>query len=144
MISGPTAAIDAACAAAKDAGAKRALKLDVSAAFHSSGMGPAQEAMAAALADAAVSAPAKPVVANVDQTLVTDPADVRRTLTEQVTGRVRWQDCIRVLSEQGAETFLEVGAGKVLTGMMKKIDSSKATGNFGETKELEAAKEKLG
>lgn len=144
VISGPTAAIDAACVAAKEAGAKRALKLDVSAAFHSSGMGPAQEAMAAALADAAVTAPAKPVVANVDQTLVTDPADVRRTLTEQVTGRVRWQDCIRVLSEQGAETFLEVGAGKVLTGMMKKIDGSKATGNFGETKELDAAKEKLG
>ena len=144
VISGRAAAIEAACDAAKATGAKRALKLDVSAAFHSSGMMPAQEVMAEALAGADISPLTKPVVANVDQSLVTDPADVRRTLTEQVTGRVRWQDCIRTLSEQGAELFLELGAGKVLTGMMKKIDSTKRAGNFGETKELATVQELLG
>ncbi|NNU15198.1 ACP S-malonyltransferase [Parvularcula sp. ZS-1/3] len=140
VLSGPSAGIDKACILAKDKGAKRALKLDVSAAFHSRGMAPAQERMAEALAEATVEAPQKPVIANVDQTLVTTPEEVRRTLTEQVTGRVRWQDCIRTLSEQGAETFLELGAGKVLSGMMKKIDGSKQTANFGDPKDMDAIK----
>ncbi|NRA28755.1 MAG: ACP S-malonyltransferase [Parvularculaceae bacterium] len=139
VLSGPTAAMEAACVLAKEKGAKRAMLLPVSAAFHSQSMMPAQEKMAAALAEAAVVAPAKPIIANIDQTLVSSPDDIRRTLTEQVTGRVRWQDCIATLKQQGAETFVELGAGKVLTGLMKKIDSDKRAGNFGETKELEAA-----
>ncbi|MEM1379210.1 MAG: ACP S-malonyltransferase [Pseudomonadota bacterium] len=140
VISGPAAAIDAACAAMKDAGAKRALKLDVSAAFHSQGMMPAQERMAEALADVMISTPTKPIVANVDQTRVMAPEDVRRTLTEQVSGRVRWQDCVQALKADGAEVFLELGAGKVLSGLVRKIDKALTTGNFGETTDLDAAR----
>lgn len=144
VLSGSAAGIDRACQLAKDRGAKRALKLDVSAAFHSKAMMPAQERMEEALAAASVSGPAKPVVANIDQTLVTDADEVRRTLAGQVTGRVRWQDCIAKLKDEGAETFLELGAGKVLTGLMKKIAPELRAGNFGETKELEAAREFVG
>lgn len=144
VISGRAEAIDRACDAAKEAGAKRALKLDVSAAFHSQGMMPAQEKMEEALGEAKVSAPTKPVVANVDASLVTDPGEVRRTLTAQVSGRVRWQDCVRKLEGEGATTFLELGAGKVLSGLVKKIASDVRIGNFGETKELDAVKELLG
>ncbi|GGY42645.1 ACP S-malonyltransferase [Parvularcula lutaonensis] len=144
VISGPTEAIDRACAAAKDAGAKRALKLDVSAAFHSKGMLPAQEKMAEALAEAAINAPQRPVVANIDASLVTEPDEVRRTLTEQVSGRVRWQDCVRKLEAEGATTFVELGAGKVLSGLVKKIAGDVQIANFGETEELDAVKALLG
>jgi len=143
VLSGPTAAMEKACALAKEKGAKRAMLLPVSAAFHSQAMMPAQERMAEALAGAQVAAPVKPVVANVDQTHVQSVEDVRRTLTEQVTGRVRWQDCIASLKGLGATTFLELGAGKVLTGMMRKIDEELTAGNFGETKELEAITARL-
>lgn len=143
VLSGPTAAMEAACDLAKQKGAKRAMLLPVSAAFHSQAMMPAQERMAEALASAAIATPTKPIVANIDQTLVTTPDDARRTLTEQVTGRVRWQDCIATLKDQGAEIFLELGTGKVLTGLLKKIDADKQTGHFGETKDLDAAKDLL-
>jgi [acyl-carrier-protein] S-malonyltransferase len=139
VISGPAAAIDKACDAAKKAGAKRALKLDVSAAFHSRGMMPAQERMAEALADAKISAPARPVIANVDQADVSSPDEVRRTLTEQVTGQVRWQDCVKVLSSMDAETFLELGAGKVLAGLQKKILPETRAASFGQTSDLATA-----
>ncbi|MEM9810312.1 MAG: ACP S-malonyltransferase [Pseudomonadota bacterium] len=131
VLSGPTAAIDKACALAKAAGAKRTLKLDVSAAFHSRGMAPAQDRMAEALEDAQISAPSRLVVANVDASLVQSPQEVRRTLTEQVTGRVRWQDCVQKLKAEGAERFLEVGSGKVLSGLVKKIDRDARLANFG-------------
>lgn len=140
VLSGPSKGIDLACSLAKEKGAKRALRLEVSAAFHSTGMLPARERMAEALADAPIGTAQRPVVANVDQTLVTEPEEVRRTLTEQVTGRVRWQDCIAVLKEQGAEVFLELGAGRVLTGLMKKIDAGRTTASFGETQDLETVR----
>jgi [acyl-carrier-protein] S-malonyltransferase len=147
VISGAAEAIDRACAIAKDAGAKRALKLDVSAAFHSQGMMPAQERMAEALGDASIASPAKPIVANVDGSLVTDPDEVRRTLTEQVSGRVRWQDCCEKLREKGAETFVELGAGKVLSGLVKKIlpetrtISAGVAGDFTPLAEIVSAKD---
>ncbi|MEM7741200.1 MAG: ACP S-malonyltransferase [Pseudomonadota bacterium] len=144
VLSGPTAAIEQACDLAKAGGAKRALKLDVSAAFHSRGMAPAQERMADALAEAAVNDPQRPIIANIDATLVTSKDEVRSTLTAQVTGRVHWQDCIATLKEQGAELFLELGTGKVLSGLVKKIDGSAALANFGETKDLDKVKEQLG
>ncbi|MEO1658974.1 MAG: ACP S-malonyltransferase [Pseudomonadota bacterium] len=140
VLSGPTASIEKACELAKAGGAKRALKLDVSAAFHSRGMAPAQDKMAEALAEAAVHDPQKPVIANIDASHVTSADQVRSTLTAQVTGRVRWQDCVAGLKAQGAELFVELGAGKVLSGLVKKIDGSIALANFGATGDLEAAK----
>jgi [acyl-carrier-protein] S-malonyltransferase len=144
VISGPSGAIDKACAAAKEAGAKRALKLDVSAAFHSQGMKPAEERMAEALAEARINEPARPVIANIDQTAVSSADDVRRTLTAQVTGRVRWQDCVHDLCERGAGTFLELGAGKVLSGLVRKIEPEARAGNFGEAGDLDAAAALIG
>lgn len=138
VLSGTAAAIDEAVFLAKKAG-KRAIRLDVSAAFHSTAMMPAQERMEDALAEVDVHAPRRPVIANYDSARVQTPAEVRRTLTAQVTGRVRWQDCIRVLKQDGAEVFLELGAGRVLTGMMRKIDRSLTAGAFGEPGDLDAA-----
>lgn len=121
VISGPKAAVDAACIAAKEAGAKRALPLPVSAPFHSTLMAPAQEKMAAALADTTINAPAVPIFSNVLAAPVTDPDEIRRTLTAQVTGRVRWTESITAMASDGTDTFIEVGAGKVLSGLVKRI-----------------------
>ncbi|MEO1040676.1 MAG: ACP S-malonyltransferase [Pseudomonadota bacterium] len=144
VLSGPTASIEKACALAKAGGAKRALKLDVSAAFHSRGMAPAQARMADALAEVEVSDPQRPVIANIDASLVTSKDKVQSTLTAQVTGRVHWQDCVATLKAHGAEMFLELGTGKVLSGLVKKIDGSVGLANFGETKDLDKVKEQLG
>ena len=121
VISGPAAAIEAACAKAKEAGARRALPLSVSAPFHCSLMGPAQEKMAAALAEADIKTPAVPIFANVRAAPITDPDEIRRTLTEQVTGRVRWTETVKAMHTDGTGVFVEVGAGKVLTGLVKRI-----------------------
>ncbi|WOI54750.1 ACP S-malonyltransferase [Parvularcula sp. LCG005] len=131
VISGAVAAVDAACQMAKDHGAKRALKLPVSAPFHCTLMKPAQEAMAEALNAATISAPEVPIYSNVLAAPVTDPDMIRQTLTEQVTGKVRWTETIKRMEKDGTRTFIEVGAGKVLTGLVKRIaDDSKAI-NFG-------------
>ncbi|MEM9421198.1 MAG: ACP S-malonyltransferase [Pseudomonadota bacterium] len=121
VISGTTAAVEAACAAAKEAGAKRALLLPVSAPFHSSLMAPAQEKMAAALADTKIDTPSVPIVSNVLASPITEPDDIRRTLTEQVTGRVRWRESVCAMTDAGTTHFIEIGAGKVLTGLVKRI-----------------------
>jgi [acyl-carrier-protein] S-malonyltransferase len=141
VISGDAASIDEACAKAKDRGAKRALKLDVSAAFHSRGMMPAQERMAEALGEASISAPARQIIANIDASLVTEPEEVRRTLTEQVSGRVRWQDCCEKLSAEGAHTFIELGAGKVLSGLVKKILPEARATSTGSAREFHTLQE---
>jgi len=120
VISGEKAGVDAAIAAAKEKGV-RAIPLSVSAPFHSPLMQPAADAMAAAL-DAATIAPlAAPLVANVTARPVSAPADIRRLLVEQVTGRVRWRESIEWMASGGGITrFVEVGAGKQLTGMVKR------------------------
>ncbi|MEM6649713.1 MAG: ACP S-malonyltransferase, partial [Pseudomonadota bacterium] len=141
VISGSKAAIDAACVAAKEAGAKRALPLPVSAPFHCALMGPAQEKMAAALAEAVIEAPKVPIFANVLAAPITSPDDIRRTLTEQVTGRVRWTETITAMSAAGTETFIEVGAGKVLTGLVKRIVKGTKAFNVGAPGDLEAYRE---
>jgi [acyl-carrier-protein] S-malonyltransferase len=121
VISGAKAAVDRAIEKAKELGA-RAIPLNVSAPFHCPLMQPAADEMAAALAKAAIAAPAVPVVANVTAAPVTDPETIRRLLVEQVTGRVRWRESMMWLAGEGSVTrFAELGSGKVLTGMAKRI-----------------------
>ena len=121
VISGATAAIDAAIAKAGELGLKRAMKLPVSAPFHCPMMQPAADAMAQELASATIKAPAVPVVANVTARPTDDVETIRRQLVEQVTGRVRWRESVLWMAEEaGIDTLVEAGAGKVLTTMLKR------------------------
>jgi [acyl-carrier-protein] S-malonyltransferase len=121
VISGHKAAVDRACELAKAKGAKRAIPLPVSAPFHCALMQPAADAMAEALAKVTVKAPVVPVVANVVAAPVSDPAEIVRRLVEQVTGTVRWRECVSAMAGAGVTTFYEIGSGKVLTGLVKRI-----------------------
>ncbi len=122
VISGHAGAVARASALAKQEGAKRVVELAVSAPFHCALMQPAAEAMAAALAETTISAPALPVIANVTATAVDDPEAIRVNLVQQVTGVVRWRESMQWAAEQGVTSLIEAGAGKVLTGMAKRID----------------------
>lgn len=124
VISGIKAAVEAAAAAATEKGAKRALLLSVSAPFHSSLMQPAAEAMREALAGVAKNTPVVPVISNVRATPVSDPDEIIELLVEQVTGQVRWRETIEWFAKKGVTTVAEVGAGKVLTGLARRIDRS--------------------
>ncbi len=121
VISGHKAAVDRACEIAKGKGAKRAIPLPVSAPFHCALMQPAADAMAEALAKVAVKAPVVPVVANVLAAPISDPPEITRRLVEQVTGTVRWRECVAAMAGAGVTTFYEIGSGKVLTGLVKRI-----------------------
>jgi [acyl-carrier-protein] S-malonyltransferase len=120
VISGTKAAVDRACELAKAKGAKRAILLPVSAPFHCALMQPAAHAMAEALAAVPMAAPAVPVIANVAAGPVTDPAEIRQHLVAQVTGTVRWRESVAMMAAAGVHLFCEIGAGKVLTGLLKK------------------------
>jgi [acyl-carrier-protein] S-malonyltransferase len=120
VISGHKAAVDRALDIAKARGAKRAILLPVSAPFHCGLMQPAAEAMREALANAEMRNPVVPVIANVVAGALTDAADIRQRLVEQVTGTVRWRECVYAMSDMGVQVFVEVGSGKVLTGLAKK------------------------
>lgn len=122
VVSGSAAAVERAIALAKEKGAKRALPLSVSAPFHCALMAPAAERMAEALAETEIAAPALPLIANVSAQPETDPSEIRRLLVEQVTGRVRWRESMIRLAEEGVEALLEIGSGKVLSGLAKRID----------------------
>jgi len=124
VISGARAAVERALPIAQERGAKRAMLLPVSAPFHCALMQPAAEAMAEALAQVTISAPLAPLVANVTAQAETDPDAIRANLVKQVTGTVRWRECVAWMAGQGVETFYEVGAGKVLTGLVKRIASN--------------------
>ncbi|WP_340159810.1 ACP S-malonyltransferase [uncultured Hoeflea sp.] len=124
VISGLKPAVEAAAAAATEKGAKRALMLPVSAPFHSSLMQPAADAMREALAGVAKSAPVVPVIANVRAAPVSDPEEIARLLVEQVTGQVRWRETVAWFAANGVDTLAEIGAGKVLTGLARRIDRS--------------------
>ena len=124
VISGLKPAVEAAAAAATEKGAKRALMLPVSAPFHSSLMQPAADAMREALAGVAKSAPVVPVIANVRAAPVSDPDEIARLLVEQVTGQVRWRETVAWFAANGVDTLAEIGAGKVLTGLARRIDRS--------------------
>ncbi len=121
VVSGDKAAVERAVAIAKQKGAKRAMMLTVYAPFHCALMQPAADAMAEALAKVTVRAPTVPVVANVIARPVSEPADIVRRLIEQVTGTVRWRDSIAFMAAQGVSAFYEVGTGKVLSGLVKRI-----------------------
>ncbi|MCB1457356.1 MAG: ACP S-malonyltransferase [Nitratireductor sp.] len=121
VISGEKAAVEKAASLASEKGAKRALLLPVSAPFHSALMAPAASAMAEALAGVQVSAPVVPVVANVLAAPISDPQEIVRRLVEQVTGQVRWRETMEWMAANGVTTSLEVGSGKVLTGLARRI-----------------------
>jgi [acyl-carrier-protein] S-malonyltransferase len=120
VVSGSKAAVERALDIAKAKGAKRAIILPVSAPFHCALMQPAAEAMAKALAEAKMNSPVVPVIANVVAGPLTDPAIIRQKLVEQVTGTVRWRECVAYMVAHGVKVFVEIGAGKVLTGLAKK------------------------
>jgi [acyl-carrier-protein] S-malonyltransferase len=124
VISGLKPAVEAAAANATAKGAKRALMLSVSAPFHSSLMQPAADAMRGALAGVAKSAPVVPVISNVRAAPVSDPDEIVELLVEQVTGQVRWRETVAWFAANGVGTLAEIGAGKVLTGLARRIDRS--------------------
>jgi [acyl-carrier-protein] S-malonyltransferase len=144
VISGHKAAVERAAELAKAAGAKRALLLPVSAPFHCALMAPAAEAMAAALADVAIAAPRVPVVANVRAEAVSDPDEIRRLLVEQVTGAVRWRESVEWMAGQGVGAFWEIGAGKALSGMVRRIHKEAEVRSVGAAADVAAAVESLG
>ncbi|MBV9222334.1 MAG: ACP S-malonyltransferase [Methylobacteriaceae bacterium] len=121
VISGTRAAVERAMGMAKAHGAKRALLLPVSAPFHCGLMRPAADVMAAALAGVTIAPPRVPLVANVTAQAVCDPGEIRRCLIEQVTGTVRWRESIAYMAGHGVARFIEVGSGKVLSGLVKRI-----------------------
>jgi [acyl-carrier-protein] S-malonyltransferase len=121
VVSGDKAAVERAVEIAKGKGAKRAMLLPVSAPFHCALMQPAAEAMSEALAKVTVKSPVVPLVANVIATPITQPAEIVRRLIEQVTGTVRWRESVAFMAGAGVTKFYEVGAGKVLSGLVKRI-----------------------
>lgn len=139
VVSGHKEAVERACAATKDAGAKRALMLPVSAPFHCALMAPAAEEMAEALQTVEIRAPRVPVVANVRAEAVSDPEAIKQLLVEQVTGQVRWQASVEWMVDAGVTAFWEVGAGKALSGMIRRIAKEAETRNFGTPDDVQAA-----
>lgn len=121
VISGTRGAVMRALETAKEAGAKRAVTLPVSAPFHCALMRPAAEAMAEALAGVDIAEPRVPVVSNVRAEAVSDPAEIRRLLVEQVTGAVRWRESVAWMAGRSVDEFWEIGAGKALSGMVRRI-----------------------
>ena len=121
VVSGNTSAVERAVEIAKAKGAKRAMMLKVSAPFHCALMQPAADAMAEALGKTAIKAPLVPVVANVIAQPISDPQEIVRRLVEQVTGTVRWRECAAFMASAGVTMFYEIGSGKVLTGLLKRI-----------------------
>ncbi len=138
MISGTAAAVARAGEIAKAKGAKRAMALAVSAPFHCPLMQPAADKMAEALAAVTIRPPAAPVMANVTAALVSEPETIRRLLVEQVTGRVRWRETVLAFKGVGVETTVELGGGKVLTGMVKRIDKELQTVTLDTPADIEA------
>ncbi len=122
VVSGHRAAVERAIEIAKTKGAKRAMMLPVSAPFHCPLMKPAADVMAEALARVTIVSPSVPVIANVTAATVVDPDEIRRLLVEQVTAMVRWRESVHVMKDAGVDTLIELGAGKVLSGLAKRID----------------------
>ncbi|MGA2855324.1 MAG: ACP S-malonyltransferase [Candidatus Sulfotelmatobacter sp.] len=144
VISGNTAAVERAAKLADERGAKKAKLLPVSAPFHCSLMKPAQDRLEADLNTLRMQKPVYPVACNVDAVLVTDELRACDTLVRQVTGSVKWEQCVRLLIEKGVQTFIEVGPGKVLWGLMRQIDRSKTCLTVGDETTLAKTLESLG
>ena len=144
VISGAKAAVELAAKLCTEKGAKRALMLQVSAPFHSALMAPAADIMREALAGVAKQAPVVPVVSNVTVTPTSDPEEIARRLVQQVTGRVRWRETVEWFGANGVATLYEIGAGKVLSGLARRINRDIATGTVGTAADVEAALAALG
>ena len=138
VVSGAKAAVDRAIEIAKGKGIKRAILLEVSAPFHCALMAPAGGMMEEALSAAKINAPCVPVVTNVTAAAETDPVKLRRLLVEQVTGMVRWRESIQYMKAQGITRTVEIGAGKVLSGLNKRIEPDIESFNVGTPEELAA------
>jgi [acyl-carrier-protein] S-malonyltransferase len=143
VVSGDKAAVERAVDLAKAAGAKRALLLPVSAPFHCALMAPAAKVMDEALRTVDLAAPVVPLVANVVAGPISDPDEIRRRLVEQVTSMVRWRESIGWLSGAGVDVFVEVGAGKVLTGLARRIADGAETLTIGAPDDIDAAIDRL-
>jgi [acyl-carrier-protein] S-malonyltransferase len=143
VVSGHKSAVERAVAIAQTKGAKRAVMLTVSAPFHCALMQPAADAMREALGSVTVNAPAVPVVANVEAAPITDPVAIRDALVRQVTGTVRWRESVAYMAAQGVESFYEVGSGKVLTGLVKRIAAGASATAIGTPDDAAAFKASL-
>jgi [acyl-carrier-protein] S-malonyltransferase len=139
VISGAKTAIDRAAQLAKAHGVRRFLPLNVSAPFHCALMQPAADVMAEALAKVEVKAPAVPLIANVLAAPISDPTEIRRRLVEQVTGTVRWRECVARMAADGVTTIYEIGSGKVLAGLVKRIAPGLEAASVGTPQDIEAA-----
>jgi [acyl-carrier-protein] S-malonyltransferase len=144
VISGAKPAVEHAARLCTEKGAKRAIMLPVSAPFHSALMQPAAETMRAALATVTKVPPAVPVVSNVSVTPTSDPDEIAARLVEQVTGRVRWRETVEWFATNGISTLYEIGAGKVLSGLARRINRDVATAAVGSPADVEAALAALG
>ncbi|MET0970937.1 MAG: ACP S-malonyltransferase [Tardiphaga sp.] len=143
VVSGDKAAVERALEIAKAKGAKRAMLLPVSAPFHCSLMQPAADVMAEALAGVTIHKPAAPLVSNVLASPISDPDEIRRRLVEQVTGTVRWRECVLYMAGHGVTRFFEVGSGKVLSGLVKRIADGAVGTAVGGPGDIAAVKEAL-
>jgi [acyl-carrier-protein] S-malonyltransferase len=143
VLSGHKSALDRVPEIGKAHGVRRAVPLPVSAPFHCALMQPAADAMAAALAEVTVHAPVVPVVANVLATAITDPEEIKRRLVEQVTGTVRWRECVTYMTANGVTDVYEVGCGKVLSGLAKRIAGSLNAATIGTPADIDAALSQL-
>ena len=143
VLSGHKTAIDRVAEVGKAHGVRRAVPLPVSAPFHCALMQPAADAMAQALANVKINAPSLPVVANVLASAITGPEEIRKRLVEQVTGTVRWRECVLYMAANGITEAYEIGTGKVLAGLVGRIDKSIKTASIGDPAGIDAALEAL-
>ena len=143
VISGHRGAIERAVALAPDKGVRRAMLLPVSAPFHCSLLAPAADAMAEALGDTPPGPPVVPLIANVTAAKATDPAEIRDLLVRQVTATVRWRECVNAMTELGVDSFVELGAGKVLSGLIRRIAPDATTASAATPAEIEAVLKNL-
>ncbi len=143
VISGHKGAVAIAIEMAPERGAKKAIALPVSAPFHSTLMAPAAQTMSQALADTNIRPPIVPVISNVTAKAVSEPHEIRRLLVDQITGMVRWRESVTFMKEQGVEEMIEIGAGKVLAGLIKRIEKDVACESVGTPEQVEALIKKL-
>lgn len=143
VVSGHKGAVEAAIALATERGAKKAIALPVSAPFHCSLMAPAAQRMGVALADTNIRPPQVPVVANVTAQAVTEPSEIRSLLVDQITGVVRWRESVIWMKEQGVAEMVELGAGKVLSGLVRRIDKDIEALSVGTPEQVEELIKKL-
>jgi [acyl-carrier-protein] S-malonyltransferase len=139
VLSGHKTAIDRVAEIGKKYGVRRAVPLPVSAPFHCALMQPAADAMAEALSKVTVNKPSVPLIANVLAAPISDPDEIKRRLVEQVTGTVRWRECIAAMAENGVTDFYEIGAGKVLAGLVKRTAATANAASLGTPADIDAA-----